>query len=127
MKKTKKEQELTNFQIIRLLLLMNMYVSVWFLLKLETLIEVFTTIIHRVTDCSDPEQIEQLISVLEIVRKDTYNVIGSISFWGVSWMKAASIMSDKGFTASRYYIGDKVLPSKIFEWTVNDTAKNAHI
>lgn len=124
MKKTKKEQELANFQMLRLLLIMELFVLVWFLKKLETLISVNITIIHTVTDCSDLQQIEQVISVLEVVRKDTYNVIGSISFWGVSWMKAVSIMSEKGFTASRYYIGDKQLPSKIFEWTVNDTAKN---
>lgn len=124
MKKTKKEQELANFQSKRLLLVIHKYIEVWFLLKLETLIWVNTTIIHRVTDCSDLDQIEQIISVLEVVRKDTYNVIGSISFWGLSWMKAVPIMSEKGFTASIYSIGDRPLPSKIFEWTVNDTAKN---
>lgn len=124
MKKTKKEQELANFQMLRLLLMMELYVIVWFLRRIETLISVNTTIIHTVTDCSDLKQIEQIISVLEVVRKDTYNVIGSISFWGVSWMKAVPIMNQKGFTSSRYYISDKQLPSKIFEWTVNDTAKN---
>lgn len=124
MKKTKKELLKTNFQILRLLLVIDRYIEVWFLLKLEKLIRVNTTIIHTVTDCSDLHQIEQLISTLEVVIKDTYNMIGSISFWGYSWMKAVPIMIEKGFTASRYYVGECQLPSKIFEWTVNDTAKN---
>lgn len=108
----------------RLMLHLGVFVEVVFWLKLKGVIEVQTTIIHPVVSCSDRKQVEGMIAALESVRKDTYNVIGSLSFWGGSWMKADSIMRQKRFTPERYYVGDKPIPSKIFEWTVSDTAKN---
>lgn len=123
--KTKKpKNKYAQGQRQRLMLHLGVFVDVVFLGKLKDTIEVQTTIIHPVISCSDREQVDGIIAALESVRKDTYNVIGSLSFWSGSWMSASAIMRSKGFTPEQYWVGDKTLKSKIFEWTVSDTAKN---
>ncbi len=123
-KPQKPKNKYAQVQRQRLMLCLGIFVEVVFLGKLRGAIEVQTTIIHPVINCSDREQVGGMIALLESVRKDTYNVIGSLSFWGGSWMKADAIMRSKGFVPERYCIGDKPIPSKIFEWTISDTAKN---
>ncbi len=108
----------------KLMLCLGVFVEVAFLLKLKKAIEVKTTIIHPVIGCSDREQVDEMIVALETVRKDTYNVLGSLAFWGGSWMKADPIMRSKGFVPERYHAVGKARPRKVCEWTVSDTGKN---
>lgn len=123
-KSNKSKNKNAQAQRQKLMLCLGVLVEVVFLLKLQKSIEVKTTIIHPVIGCSDREQVDEMIVTLETVRKDTYNVLGSLAFWGGSWMKADPIMRSKGFVPERYHAVGKALPSKVFEWTVSDTAKN---
>ncbi|NEN98738.1 MAG: transposase [Moorea sp. SIO3I7] len=54
---------------------------------------------------------------LGIVRSESYNKLGSISYWGLDWKKA--IPEIKSFRTPNS-LG---LPAKLMDWTINDVAK----
>ncbi|NEP51537.1 MAG: transposase [Moorea sp. SIO3C2] len=55
---------------------------------------------------------------LGIIRSESYNKLGSISYWGLDWKKAYPEVRDFRTPES---LG---LPSKLMEWTVSDVAKS---
>jgi hypothetical protein len=111
-------------QTKRLLILSGLYFDIWFVIKLESVLKVQSTVINYVIDCSDRDTIDALIDKLYTVRANTYNALGSAVFWGKSWMSTQSIIASKFGKAESYLVNGCPLPSKIFEWTVQDTAKN---
>jgi IS605 OrfB family transposase len=54
---------------------------------------------------------------LGTVRADTYNKLGSLQGWGLHWKKADPIIR------AIKHPDDYGIPSKLFEWTVNDVVK----
>ncbi|WP_353736792.1 hypothetical protein [Moorena sp. SIO2C4] len=54
---------------------------------------------------------------LGVVRSESYNKLGSISYWGLDWKKAYPEV--RSFRPPES-LG---LPSKLMEWTVSDVAK----
>ncbi len=75
------------------------------------------TQVMPVVTCSDLAQVKQIMCGCGKARALTYNKLGSLQGWGLNWKKADPII--------RKIINPKQLgiPSKIFEWTVSDTAK----
>ncbi|KYC37780.1 hypothetical protein WA1_04495 [Scytonema hofmannii PCC 7110] len=67
--------------------------------------------------CSDSSQVDRIMHLCGIPRSLTYNKLGSLQGWGLDWKKADSIV--------RAIIKpERVnLPSKLWEWSVNDTMK----
>jgi hypothetical protein len=112
------------FLASRLLIIFGLYLDVWFVTKLESVLRVQTTVINPVVKCSDFSTINALIETLYTVRANTYNVFGSGKFWGESWMKTQNIIALQCGEPDSYKVLNYSLPSKIFEWTVQDTAKN---
>ncbi len=69
--------------------------------------------------CSDLPRVEKLMNSLGTVRAVTYNKLGSLAYWGQSWMGAAKLVRP---ICSPDSVGlDKA--RKLWEWAVNDTAK----
>ncbi|TWH62736.1 hypothetical protein CAL7102_00253 [Dulcicalothrix desertica PCC 7102] len=108
----------------RLLILSGYYVDCWFVTKLESVLRIETTVINPVIECSDRDTIDALINTLYTVRADTYNVLGSAQFWNGSWFGTQNIVAAHSGKPETRLVNGKPLPSKIFEWTVQDTAKN---
>ncbi len=111
-------------QATRLLILAGVYLDCWFVMKLESVLRVELTVINPVIECSDESTINGLMEKLFTVRANTYNVLGSAAFWGESWMKTQNIIAEKFGKPDTYLVNGLPLPAKIFEWTVQDTAKN---
>ncbi|NEQ85793.1 MAG: transposase [Moorea sp. SIO2I5] len=62
-------------------------------------------------------ELKSMMQRLGIVRSESYNKLGSISYWGLDWKKAYPEVRSFRTPES---LG---LPSKVMEWTVNDVAK----
>ncbi len=72
-----------------------------------------------VVSCSDLPRVERIMDALGTVRAVTYNKIGSVAWWGQSWMGAAKLVRP---ICSPDSVGlDKA--RKLWEWAVNDAAK----
>ncbi|MBR8832477.1 MAG: transposase [Stigonema ocellatum SAG 48.90 = DSM 106950] len=67
--------------------------------------------------CSDETQINQIMHLCGIPRALTYNKLGSLQGWGLDWKKADPIIR------TILKPEDIGLPSKLWEWSVNDTMK----
>lgn len=111
-------------QTDRLLVLMGRYFECWFVVKLEGALRYSSTHIHPVIECSDRPMVDALIDELYTVRANTYNKLGSTQGWGISWMGSQRTIANTFGEASTYTVQGKPLPSKLFEWTVQDTVKN---
>ena len=70
-----------------------------------------------VRSCSDEKQLTEIMRLCGIPRSLTYNKLGSLQGWGLSWKKADPIVRAMLAPA------DIGLPGKIWEWAVNDTMK----
>ncbi|MUG95007.1 transposase [Scytonema sp. UIC 10036] len=123
-KKTAAQIKEAKNQTTRLLIIAGVYLDFWFVIKLESVLRVEQTVVNPVIECSDESTINGLIEKLFTVRANTYNVLGSAAFWGESWMKTQNIIAEKFGQPDTYKINSLPLPAKIFEWTVQDTAKN---
>ncbi|BAZ11631.1 transposase [Calothrix sp. NIES-4071] len=123
-KKTASQIKKAANQVQRLLILSGLYLDVWFVIKIEAALKVETTIINPVVECSDIDIINVLIDSLYTVRANTYNVLGSSSFWNHGWMGTQNIVSAKHGKPETILVNGLPMPAKIFEWTVQDTAKN---
>lgn len=123
-KLTSKQLEERRRQVKRLLILAGLYVDCWFVSKLSKAMEVKTTIIHPVVGCENRETIDALIDALYTVRANTYNKLGSAAHWSKSWMGTQNLVAEAFGKPETYLVEDKPLPSKLFEWTVQDTVKN---
>ena len=75
------------------------------------------TQIMPVIDCSDQEQLIRIMELCGTARALTYNKLGSLQGWGKHWKKADPLVRGILHPDS---IG---LPSKLFEWSVNDCFK----
>lgn len=124
LKKTAAQIKEAKNQTTRLLILAGIYLDCWFVMKLESVLSVEFTVINPVIECSDELTINGLIEKLFTVRANTYNVLGSAAFWGESWLKTQNIIAAKFGNPDTYLVKGLPLPAKIFEWTVQDTAKN---
>ncbi|MUG99225.1 hypothetical protein F7734_45820 [Scytonema sp. UIC 10036] len=124
LKKTSAQIKEAKNQTTRLLILAVIYLDCWFVIKLESVLRVEFTVINPVIECSDELTINGLIEKLFTVRANTYNVLGSAAFWGESWLKTQNIIAAKCGSSDTYLVNGLPLPAKIFEWTVQDTAKN---
>jgi IS605 OrfB family transposase len=78
---------------------------------------IFTQVIP-VVSCNDQAQVNQIMSLCGIPRALTYNKLGSLQGWGLDWKKADSIIR------TVVKPSDIELPSKLWEWSVNDTMKS---
>ena len=67
--------------------------------------------------CSEIEQLRTLMRGCGIARSETYNKLGSLQGWQLDWRKADPIIR-KIIHPSQLGI-----PSKLFEWSVNDCMK----
>ena len=123
-KKTSAQIKEATHQTTRLLIIAGVYLDCWFVIKLESVLRVEQTVINPVIECSDEASVDRLIDTLFTVRANTYNVLGSAAFWGESWMKTQNIIALKFGKPDTYLVNGLPLPAKIFEWTVQDTAKN---
>ncbi|WP_243146651.1 hypothetical protein [Scytonema sp. UIC 10036] len=79
--------------------------------------EYTSTQVIPVVFCSDETQVNKIMHLCGIPRSLTYNKLGSLQGWGLDWRKADSIV--------RTIIKPEQinLPSKLWEWSVNDTMK----
>lgn len=111
-------------QTTRLLIQAGVYLDCWFVIKLESVLRVEQTVINPVIECSDESTVDGLINTLFTVRANTYNALGSAAFWGESWMKTQNIIALMFGKPETYLVNGYPLAAKIFEWTVQDTAKN---
>jgi IS605 OrfB family transposase len=75
------------------------------------------TQVMPVVDCSDFEQLRAIMGKCGTARALTYNKLGSLQGWGVHWKQADPIVRQVLHPDT---IG---LPSKLFEWSVNDCFK----
>ncbi|KYC39450.1 hypothetical protein WA1_32540 [Scytonema hofmannii PCC 7110] len=123
-KKTAAQIQEAKHQTTRLLMIAGVYLDCWFVIKLESILRVEQTVINPVIECSDESTINGFIEKLFTVRANTYNVLGSAAFWGESWIKTQNIIASKFGQPDTYLVNGEPLPVKIFEWTVQDTAKN---
>lgn len=123
-KKTAAQVKEAKNQTTRLLIQAGLYLDCWFVIKLESVLRVEQTVINPVIECSDEATVDGLIDALFTVRANTYNALGSAVFWGGSWMKTQNIIAEKFGKPETYLVNGSPLPAKIFEWTVQDTAKN---
>lgn len=122
-KKTSQEIKKAKQQTDRLLILAGLYFECWFVINLESVTKVSMTVINPVIECSDEATISRLIDTLFTVRANTYNVWGSANFWNGNWRKTQNIIAEKYGKPETYTVNGSLLPSKIFEWTIQDTAK----
>jgi hypothetical protein len=124
LRKTGSQLHIAALQAKRLLILSGYYVDCWFVTKLESVLRVETTVINPVIECSYRDTIDALIDTLYTVRADTYNVLARVQFWNNSWFGTQNIVAAKSGKPETRLVNGKPLPSKIFEWTVQDAAKN---
>jgi IS605 OrfB family transposase len=82
----------------------------------QTIQEVYTQVIP-VINCSDLTQLTKIMVLCGTPRALTYNKLGSIQGWGLDWKKADPLIRT---ILKPTEIG---LPSKLWEWSVNDTMK----
>ena len=84
--------------------------------KQRTASETYTQVVS-VVSCDDRAQINKIMHLCGIPRSLTYNKLGSLQGWSLDWKKADAII--------RTIIepGEIGLPSKLWEWSVNDTMK----
>ena len=75
------------------------------------------TQVMPVVDCSDREQLLCIMDKCGVARALTYNKLGSLKGWGLHWKKAAPIIRKV------LHPNEIGLPSKLFEWSVNDCFK----
>ncbi len=66
---------------------------------------------------SDAGQLRKIMGLWGVPRKLTYQKLGSLNGWGLDWKKADQIVRTMMQPA------DIRLPSKLWEWSVNDTMK----
>lgn len=78
--------------------------------------EIYTQIVP-VASCADIEQVNQIMHLCGIPRALTYNKLGSLKGWNLDWRKADPIVR------TQIQPSDIGLPSKLWEWSVNDTMK----
>lgn len=76
-----------------------------------------STQIFPVVKCSRSNEVREIMARLGTVRADTYNKLGSLQGWGLHWKFADPIIR------AIKHSDDYGLPSKLFEWTVNDVVK----
>lgn len=124
LRKTGSQLHIAALQAKRLLILSGYYLDCWFVTKLESVLRIETTVINPVIECSYRDTIDALIDTLYTVRADTYNVLARVQFWNNSWFGTQNIVAAKSGKAETRLVKGKPLPSKIFEWTVQDAAKN---
>lgn len=125
-KLTRKQIKNKQNQVLRLLFLSHSYFDVWFVTRLHEVLSVESTIIHPVISCSTEDRaiIDALIDELFTIRALVYNKLGSANFWNESWQSAYNIIKNTFGEGEAFKVLGKSLPSKIYEWTVSDTAKN---
>lgn len=70
-----------------------------------------------VVSCSDEAQVNKIMYLCGTPRALTYNKLGSFKGWGLDWKKADAIVR------TILKPTDIGLPSKLWEWSVNDTMK----
>ncbi len=75
------------------------------------------TQVMPVVDCSDKQQLLAIMDKCGVARALTYNKLGSLQGWGLNWKKADPIVRKVLHPSA---LG---LPSKLFEWSVNDCFK----
>ncbi|NET85420.1 MAG: transposase [Moorea sp. SIO1F2] len=78
--------------------------------------QTYTQVIPVVA-CQDESQILEIMGLCGTARALTYNKLGSLQGWGLNWKKADKIVRT---IMTPEQIG---LPSKLWEWAVNDTIK----
>ncbi|NES82797.1 MAG: transposase [Moorea sp. SIO2B7] len=78
--------------------------------------EIFTQVIPVVA-CSDLTQVKKIMALCGTPRAITYNQLGSLSGWGADWRSTDKIIRKILLPT------DIGLPSKLWEWSVNDTMK----
>ncbi|NEO74004.1 zinc ribbon domain-containing protein [Moorena sp. SIO3H5] len=87
-------------------------------LKVDTTKKISTQVVPVVGMTKSVElELLQVMKKLGVVRSESYNKLGSISYWGLDWKKAYPEV--RGFRKPES-LG---LPSKLMEWTVSDVAK----
>ncbi len=79
--------------------------------------EYIYTQVVPVVACSDTVQLKEIMRLCGLPRKLTYQKLGSLNGWGLDWKKADKIVRTMMQPA------DIGLPSKLWEWSVNDTMK----
>lgn len=77
---------------------------------------VYTQVVPVVA-MSDAVQLKEIMRLCSLPRKLTYSKLGSLNGWGLDWKKADKIVRTMMQPA------DIGLPSKLWEWSVNDTMK----
>ena len=85
--------------------------------KKQQTTEYIYTVVVPVVSCSDVAQVTKIMHLCGTARALTYNKLGSLQGWGLDWRKADPIVR------TILKPTDIGLPSKLWEWSVNDTFK----